>query len=494
MRKMKIIAAICLLTVVVSMQVQAITPIQLKEARMAAYQWVRDYNIYARMDGKRNPAQKFIDLFEDESVQIFNDYLPLAAMRGEQISVKAYADILANREAIYTMSFDISDAKITSERLDNEETMVFTIEFDKTVSFQERGNMSDNLYAYPKKTYHAKVGIKYNVQTGKALASKIHSDISFGDIMVFHNKNSETVNQYTSQSELERVCKENGSTLIKWNYTSTNFDPQMVYIHQDTIKNQIHLGGGVGYAFYSANMVDDYSKMFAPKGGVSYAFSLGYYRQVLLRGNHRLGFDFSMAFSQNNTRLTSNSYHDSYKATDPDGGNYVRLIDVNHYQETIRRMTIDIPIAIRYDYFVYNNLSVFINAGANISYDVLQEASFFADARYSGYYDWLFDVTITQNGIYDFGTFEINGSTKETGINHLGISVFAGLGVQYFIPGSKWSFDVQVLYAGEIYRKPLLPTGFHLTMNNHDWQSGSYLFSSYYGQNIRLQMKFNYNF
>ena len=169
MKKSTFIAAICLMIAAIG-QAQSITPIQLKQARMAAYQWMRDYNVYARMEGKREPAKKFIELFEDESTLLFNDYLPFISTRGETIPVRIYASILSNRDAVYKMSFEIQNAAIVSEVIDEFGNIVFVVEFDKTISFQEKGNTSDNLYAYPDKSYHASVHIKYDIKTETAKA------------------------------------------------------------------------------------------------------------------------------------------------------------------------------------------------------------------------------------------------------------------------------------------------------------------------------------
>lgn len=488
---MKIFAAFCLMMIAASVSAQNITPAQLKEARMAVYQWVRDYNVYARMEGKRNPAQKFINLFEDESIQIFNDYLPLVATRGKNISVKEYASILANRESIYKMSFEIRNAKITAEEIEDDKNLVFTIEFDKTVSFQ---NMSDVLYAYPEKSYHVTVRVKYGLRDKKAIAGELVSDALFEDVLILHDANAEIVNRYTSHDELKRECKSKESSLVKWNYASTEFDPHIVYLYQDTIKNSFHFGGAIGAYLYSAKLTDSRFTNASTKAGLNYAFSVGYYRQLMLKNKNRLGLDFSVAFDQTNFGFALDEYHESYDAVDPDGGDYLHFVDLYNYSETIKRYAVDVPIAFRYDYFIKDNFSVFVKIGADVSYDILQKASASATAMYSGYYSWLFDVIINQNGIYDFGTFDIEGSAKKTGINRFGIGAFLGVGLQYFIPKSQWSFDASLQYRGEVYNKLYHPDNFHLTENSTDWKSASYFFSSYFGNNIQFHLSFNYNF
>lgn len=494
MKKMKLFFAIGLMMIVTFVQAQIVTPMQLKEARMAAYQWVRDYNVYARMDGKRNPVQKFIGLFEDESTLLFNDYLPFISAYSEKISVKDYASILANRDAKYDMSFKIQNAEITAEEIDNDNNIVFTIEFDKTISFQEKGDFTDTLYAYPEKSYHATIQVMYNFTDKVAVAGEFLSDISFNEIVVLHDTESEVINRYTTHSELEQKCKENESPLIKWRYQSFDFDPQMVYFRQDTIKNAFHLSGAIGGAFYSAKIANDNFLNSKMQGGLNCTFSLGYYRQLLYKGKNRIGIDLSTMFTQRNIGFQSNAYHHSYDDIDFDGGKYLRLIDIDNYQESIRRFMIDIPVGLRYDYFLNSNLSLYTKAGVDISYDLMQKAHATANAQYSGFYDWLFDVTINQNGIYDFGSFDIEGNTRSIGINRLSVGGFASVGVQYFIPNSKWSIDTGILYGCEVFNKTMSQENFILSKNNQDWKSVSFLFSSFNGHNIQFQFNFNYNF
>ena len=495
MKKFTFIAAICLMIAPqVQVWAQSITPMQLKQARMAVYQWVRDYNVYSRMEGKREPSKKFINLFEDENTLLFNDYLPFVSARGEAIPVRVYASFLSNRDAMYKMNFVIRNAIIASETIDKLGNFVFIVEFDKTVSFQEKDNMSDNLYAYPDKTYHASVHIKYDIKAETAIAGEITSDVKINDIVVLHDVEAEFVNRYTTQKELEFVCKENSSNLVKWGCAATDFDQQMVCFYQDTIKNSFHFGGSIGFATHSDKMINAVFTDYAAKGGLHYVFSLGYYRQLMLKKQHRIGLDFSIAFSQSAIGLKANSYKETYNATDSDGGNYLRIIDLSSYNEIIKRFAVRVPIAFRYDYFIKDNLSLFSKLGVDVSYDIAQNAKAIAYAQYSGYYDWLFNVTISQNGIYDFGAYNIEGKGKTTGINRLGVGVFAGLGLQYFIPKSQWSFDVAILYGCEVYNKTSNPDGFHLAETYNNWRSASYLLSSYYGHNIQFQLNFNYHF
>ena len=56
----------------ISANAQKIKSNDLKSARNAVYEWIRDYNIYAKCVG-RSAKSNFYSLFDDESIEIYND-------------------------------------------------------------------------------------------------------------------------------------------------------------------------------------------------------------------------------------------------------------------------------------------------------------------------------------------------------------------------------------------------------------------------------------
>lgn len=493
MKKMRFFAAICLLVFAAFVSAQSITPLQLKEARMAVYQWVRDYKNYARMEEKRNPRQKFVALFISDSIQLVNDYLPSIDKRGDVISVGDYADVLLSKENFYKMSFDIKNANISSEKKHNENTIRYVVELDKYVNFAESGNLSDFFYAYPQTKYRAIIEINYYLNEAKALAMSIKGEESFGNIIVLHDEQADEVNRYTTSKELKSICSTNSTPLVYYEPKTTDFDSQMVLIKQDTLKNCVHLGAGIGSSFYVATINDEEISNFVREIGLASAFQFGYYRQLMMRGGNRLGLDISAAFAQRNMGLAGD-YKTSYHTVDPDGGNYDRIITLNNYEEVVKSYSVELPISLRYDYFIRKDVSIYGMAGVNVSYDLWQIVHAVANAEYAGYYDWLFGVTLNQNGIYDFGSYQLNKRGKETAIGNLGVGVIAGIGLQYFIPASKWSINTGVHYDITVHNKLSKPRNFVISHSIDDWNSATNKFSSFYAQRFLFKVQFNYNF
>jgi hypothetical protein len=471
---------------------QTLKPIQLKNARMAAYQWVRDYNIYAQMAERRNPTRKFLSLFKADDIQIVNDYLPSISDKGAMISVHDYAKLVSNKSSMYTMQYDISDANIVSESQLDRNTIEFIVEFKKKVEFSERDRYDDARFAYPEKYYTAIVTLHYDVRREEIVAVALESEDNFESIMILHEEFAEEVNKYTDVGELEQYCRRMTTPLIKWSYAPFDFDAQIFHYQQDTIKRHLHFGLDGGLSFAAA-------KIDAPTANLSndlcgtYGINIGMYHQLSYKNNQRWGFEYDLHIYCVGLGI-SGIYEDAYMTIDPDGGAYKRMIQLTDYVERINRIALELPIAFRFDYMLRNDLSLYTRFGVDFSYDVYQTTKVNAHANYSGYYDWLFGVTIDQNGIYDFGQFDLQTTANRTSLNSLALGAFLGLGVQYFIPDSKWSLQCGLHYGCKVYNGLSKSGEIHLSDNINDWQSATALYKYFFGQRFSAQIQLNYNF
>lgn len=150
---------------------------------------------------------------------------------------------------------------------------------------------------------------------------------------------------------------------------------------------------------------------------------------------NNLDFNFSYRFNWNKfiVNIVANYYHIkfnhdifindfsySYIDFDTDGAEYLRLIELNNIQENqlidIESFYLNLEFAKELKLFKSNRtitLSGFLGGlpllGSN--FNVLSaKYNSSADALYSGYYSDLAGITISENGVYDFGQYEITGS------------------------------------------------------------------------------------
>lgn len=487
MKKIKIIAAMMLVSIAVSVKSQQLTPMQLKEARMAAYGWMNDYNLYARLDEKRNPEQKFYSLFVSDTITIANDYLPSIADNGGRITLKNYVAHIRNEDRKYDMYYSISDAEIVGESY-RDGVLYFDMRFLKTIEFSERDNYADTSYAYPQKEIWLTAKLRYRLIDKLIAAETIVADSMIDNILILHDVTQIPANKYTDKFLIDEECSRRSTSLIKLSYQELDIDKQLIRMHIDTIKNNFHIGASVGLNFAQLD-----NSLFSTKQGVYYGFYLGYYRQLFLKNNNRLGIEINAAFTSRNMSLFG-CYDDVYNSVDPNGGVYERRVNVTDFNEYVNRYSVEIPLSIRYDRIVKKNLSVFVNAGASVTYDVSQKSNISADAKYSGYYSWLFDVVIDQNGIYDFGTFEgENAKLSKTGLDKLGINIFAGVGIQHFLK-KNISLEYSLQYKNMVFNKINKKVNLHLTDHSNDWNSATYFFDAFSMQNIYFNIQLNINF
>lgn len=129
-----------------------------------------------------------------------------------------------------------------------------------------------------------------------------------------------------------------------------------------------------------------------------------------------------------NYQLNLASQHSKYFAVDPDGDTYLRTNKVFDIRETHNLVYATAPFILQKG-FTFGKNSVYVQA---VYYLMLKySASYKMDARatYSGYYEQLFNLTISENGVYDFGTYDF----KLRGIPLLPKSITSsyGLGIGY---------------------------------------------------------------
>ena len=130
----------------------------------------------------------------------------------------------------------------------------------------------------------------------------------------------------------------------------------------------------------------------------------------------------SYNFSQNsfNQDILIDSYNYSYNDVDPDGSSYLRNIQLNNIQEnqTIETSSQYISAVIGKEFQINKKSKKTISASFSWSppiiesnYKILSAAySSSAEALYSGYYEDLAGITISENGVYNFGEYQISGS------------------------------------------------------------------------------------
>jgi hypothetical protein len=101
------------------------------------------------------------------------------------------------------------------------------------------------------------------------------------------------------------------------------------------------------------------------------------------------------------------SYAEHFNSIDPEGANYVRFMDISEINEFqhLTMNTLNAKINYGYKLSRKTKLNIGFKFAKNTNGSLTRETT--ADALYSGLYEDFFNVKISENGIYDFGKFQL---------------------------------------------------------------------------------------
>ena len=472
----------------ISANAQKIKSNDLKSARNAVYEWIRDYNIYAKCVG-RSAKSNFYSLFDDESIEIYNDYFPMFDydFNNQMISVEKYFELVRTKDSYYEMKYNLKNGTIQSEEY-SDGKIIFNVTFDKDVWFVQRGSLKDDRYEYPNRNLKIKVVLEYKMDIGEIVATSLICENTISPFLIL---NEDGKNTFETRNSIMSSCISRSTHLINYSMYTMDFDEKMVKIKSDTLKHYI----GFGYTIGSENVnapINDTRFSNYTIGGLQNSIYGRFYQQLSLKGQERWGMEVSLMY-KNSSTIAETEFNERYKDVDPDGGPYERIVTSRFYKESVRRHIVELPISLRYEYLINNDFSVFSQAGISLSYDIARNVEASAEMQYSGYYDWLFDVTLFQNGIYDFGTFSLNQTTSDLGLNKFFIgSLFSIGGCYYFL--NNWMVEMAFNYRGTLWGDVDKIDEYHLSKYDGDWKSLSYIQEKYKTNIFNFQIQINYNF
>lgn len=182
-------------------------------------------------------------------------------------------------------------------------------------------------------------------------------------------------------------------------------------------------------------------------------FSVGllYARQLCAKNRHRLSFEIAPAYRQIEQSFLASSYNTSYASTDPNGLDYDRLIHVTNYEENVSNYCASVPLDIRYDFFIFKYLSLFLAGGIDNVFAISKDSYVNFDALYAGRYGEEYFNVVIEDGYYDFGNYPENIIRTESDIAfRYNLYGTAMAGIQLFI-GPVLSLEVAGVYHRMLY-------------------------------------------
>lgn len=498
MKRVVVLHIIVFILFSLRIEAQSITPMELKNARLAVYDWLDDYIVSLSMRG-RDAQDNFLKLFESENVQVVNDYFVQNNydFSNTSISASEYASLLAQKETFFEYKYEVKKVELISEKYEDG-NFLYEISFEKNISFTEKSNGKDSRYEYPVRKANCIISLSYNLRQQRMVATQIKLRNNIEPFVILHSEEKPYNECYKNVNELnakEESLNNDGLPIITQSFKQTSFDSKIYEKTSDTIKNAIWLNCVIGNGFLG-KMRNTLESNLTINSKLNFDVQVGWYRQLRLNGNKRTSVELGVAYNYTKASI-ENLYNDSYYEVDADGGTYQRQILVPDYNEFIRRNSIGMPIALRADYFrknkSNNNYTFFGEIGFMPQYCISQQQNATANALYRGYYDWLFNVTIDQNGIYDFGNYDISGQSEESTIEKFSLYAIASVGMCYYVT-KRLALEGAVYYQGSIYNSVQSDNDYHLTKDSSDWKTATYSLEKYFLQTINFKIQLNYNF
>lgn len=244
---------------------------------------------------------------------------------------------------------------------------------------------------------------------------------------------------------------------------------------------------------------EKYANNFTNASFVLRDFSVGLNigRQLFAKNRHRISFELFPSYRQMNQIFSADQYQTSYPAKDPDNADYERLITISNYRETQLKHIVCLPLNFRYDLYFLKKISLFVSAGVENDFTILEKSDVQFDATYAGKYgEDLFGVIIDQNGYYDYGTFANNHfENQESRKLKYTLYGMASAGLQFFL-GKTLSLELAGVYHRMIYTniKENVPGVYCLSSSNDQYQSMQYCMKPAAKHRIGGVVRIKFNF
>jgi hypothetical protein len=409
---------------------------------------------YSLLSGVSNDDEKdeFFRLFVSDTVLVNNDIMPDNNLM-QKLTIREYADLIpyyftaALRISIRPYNIGINNSIDSS-------TGEFWVDAKKYIS-----GVSKKGIHYNDSTFDIRLTFNVNYYTGQYKISDVTLNKERGRYLVItaYKKGSFKKKVMSSDTMLIKnkriILNEDGQYLIKdfkpnttvvpysdMYYGSrelTNKDLDFVLTHKEK-ENNVDLYFRQSVFFlepsFSFNSFSNAVPIKALQNDIKQSNSLSYYLGLNLGYTLYVGkkgyWNVKTGFSMYNFIYTNtiSSLTESYNTTDADQGNYIRTNKVMNLTEKHDVQYYAIPLHIEKGFSIKNGYSFYINSGASFILGLQGNRNTETDAGYSGYYKDLFDLTIKENGIYDFGNYKLQKSSNLNTVGNL-ITIDLGAGV-----------------------------------------------------------------
>lgn len=396
---------------------------------------IESYEKYSRFSN-RDDASNFVGIFEKSSAEHVNDIIPDNKM-DQTLSPQKYIANLKKYFNQVLVSIDI-DSIAFPKLVNNQHTIqAFVKKYVECSTTNCNVNYKD--------TFNLAVDINFDLNNDTAsnfLIKKINFLIPRGRFIYFRTHNGKTsinefdilINNKLYRSDASgfvkiEVMDSNNPFYIKslddvfpQTYSFKNFEElEKSCSIRDTCTSiltvdllfkplywqfDISASGqlwakdySISKPFATSSINVDYDKNY------NFGLKMGY---RIFNNNKFTGFMFKTGVSYQSFSFSSyvEDIQYSYNEIDADRDTYLRLIQIKELNEQTNLHYLCIPFALSRA-FSFSDFSIALGIEQSLLFNIKANSKLHSSAEYQGYYSQYFNLTIDQNGFYDFGKYNI---------------------------------------------------------------------------------------
>lgn len=416
---------------------------------------IEKLNVYQSSSSfsRESKIDDYYDLFENNQVQVVNDVLHLNEANSS-ISLKEYIKII--RRNYKRLNVSISINEIGEIDFSNEYSGTFDVFVTKEINGENINRDYQVLIKDLTEEYHEKISYKKSLDLvftfyfnkDKIEIIKISNNLKQNPNLILTPKIKYSLFSKKYNIEDLKVLVNSDSVLMQGFFHALDFNKSKISIkpshnlllgkedikRRDILrsrkkvhelifkKSRVEVSNSFGYNYSPVsvssesiilNLEHDYS--YSIKSSIRFNLSnilrsKSTFNSIVIDGKSMspLSFYLDLGYRMDvfSHQISFDNYNYSYESIDSDGADYLRRINIVSLteQQEIETSSIETSLLLNYKYKKFNFL-----VGAGIGRLNVQKSNYssIATINYSGYYEDLFGLLIEQNGVYDFGSYEI---------------------------------------------------------------------------------------
>lgn len=443
----KILSVIIIAIIATAAFAQSPTPEQTYKMNADALKMVLDYKAQANM----NKPRRFVRLFANEDMQIYNDLLGLSTQK--TLSVKNYRTLM-EKEALYP-TIKVQNFRKNNIYKENGLWMM-DITFEKELSYTDKCGVLFSTEEYYGEYHTINMSLVWDENLQTCTIAKL-SGKNNSTVKALTNYKVIVASDDAKDQKRERNVRVDGRHL-KFNSFSQCIIPanaEIKYVNDDDMKFELVQNEtgcevySIAYNPMSMRLKPHYNIGVVPFGksanGLSlsksihheFGLDLGY--MIPTNGLFQMGFYAGVGFASSSVVLGMDTIHYHYQAgseADIDGDSYTRHYTIEHASQKLSMMDLTVPVYLDFNFHIHKIVSLYLDLGIknyiNLSANLSELTGTYSSwGIYPQYSDLVLDHT---TGLTQFAapgtTLPAQTTSSTMDINGYSMDLLSALGVR----------------------------------------------------------------